>query len=191
MSQASLQRSPTRTTTTSPPAANVPNNRSSMPPARRSTAGPAPNGDAEADTSTFVNQSASPPPQSASRVRSPDKKGHVSQTVPEDIEAEDAEEDATKDATSPKSASSRRLRNGTMDRNFRFPSPGPQSEPPVPPLPGGASPPPEKSPQDKHAFSPSTVVLEVPPPDPIEKERRHVDNEAEDEIGATEEISLN
>lgn len=196
MSQVSLQRTPNRTSTTSPPSANAPNNRASMPPPRRST-----NSNANTDppdTSTFVNQNASSPPPSASRVRSPDRPsaaaGIVSQTVPEDVEAEGAGEveddnDDGKTVTSPKSASSRRLRNGTMDRNFRFPSP--TNEPPVPPLPGAVASPPDRSPEDKHSSSPSTAILEVPPPDPIEKERKQLENEAEDDIGATEEISLN
>lgn len=34
--------------------------------------------------------------------------------------------------------------------------------------------------------------MEVPPPDPVEKERERVDSsEVDDDIGATEEISLN
>ena len=36
-----------------------------------------------------------------------------------------------------------------------------------------------------------SAPMEVPPPDPVEKEKERVDLEGDDDIGATEEISLN
>jgi hypothetical protein len=96
--------------------------------------------------------------------------------------------------------------NGTMDRNFKFPSTPPES-PPVPPLPT-TSPPatqlsfrasgkaatlalesePEGGPTPDSIITPSSV--EVPPPPPVEKERGVAGDDAEEEIGETVEIDL-
>jgi hypothetical protein len=114
--------------------------------------------------------------------------------------------------------SEKHTRNGTMDRNFKFPPGGLPKDsappPPVPPLPDSLS---NAKPTDtivesesddedegddeeeedaKDIKSPQSSVapIEVPPPDPIEKEKERVDPgepEGDDDIGATEEISLN
>jgi len=172
MSQVSLQRSAVRGAT-SPTGAG---NRASMPPAPRRPV----NGEADAaDTSAFVNQTPSP----KSRVRSPDRRGSTPQTVPE---ADEAEGDSSS------AALARRQRNGTMDRNFRFPPPSTQNAPPVvPPVPALPTSPTSPGAEGQPS-SPASVALEVPPPDPIEKEKKRMNSvDVEEDIGATEEISLN
>ena len=178
MSQVSLQRAP-QGMPSSPPAnaSTTPSNRASMPPPRRQPV----NEDiaSEADTSNFVNQHAAPSPKPA--------------PVPEDPEAEQEAMSPKSSKRTPLSGAARRQRNGTMDRNFKFPSPSStsptESPPPVPSLSSDANIPKAGS---ENPQSPSSVPMEVPPPDPVEKERERVDsNEVDDDIGATEEISLN
>lgn len=177
MSQVSLQRAPQSNPSSPPAHATGPSNRASMPPPRRQPA----NGVAssEADTSNFVNQHPSQSPKPA--------------PVPEESEAEEEVASPTS-RRSPLSAAARRQRNGTMDRNFKFPPPSstssPDETPPVPSLPKNVSSP--KASSEGAPLSPSNVPMEVPPPDPVEKERERVDSsEVDDDIGATEEISLN
>ncbi|KLO05246.1 hypothetical protein SCHPADRAFT_862536 [Schizopora paradoxa] len=186
MSQVSLQRTVAKGAT-SPTGAG---NRASMPPAPRR---PAANGEADAaDTSAFVNQTPSPKSPSAkaaaTRVRSPDRRVPAPLSVPE--EGEDVAGAEGDSKTSAAAIAARRQRNGTMDRNFRFPSPASQDAPPVPPVP--ALPTSPTSPGAEVQTSPTSVALEVPPPDPIEKEKKRMNSvDVEEDIGATEEISLN
>ncbi|KAI1792524.1 hypothetical protein LXA43DRAFT_1093492 [Ganoderma leucocontextum] len=102
-----------------------------------------------------------------------------------------------------------RKRKGTMSKDFRFPPPNPaQPPPPVPALPPAES----VTPADERVASDSkaegaakdadpdmTTVgvvapsnVEVPPPPPVEKERPLGSaNDLDDDVGETEEISLN
>ncbi|KAH8118867.1 hypothetical protein DFH11DRAFT_1540965 [Phellopilus nigrolimitatus] len=221
MSQVSLPRAPSRGPASPPtPSSAGAQNRSSMPPPRRPAA------HAEPTASSFVNQSPQspprqqPPPASVATVAEADETEDAVGTA--DGEGGEAELPTLGKAPappsvgtgqrSPLSAAERRSRNGTMDRNFRFPPPSP-SPPPVPPLPdsapgagasGGAGP---ASPEHAHVQvleagtvdgesgtdSPTSAPMEVPPPDPVEKEipRERATASLDDDIGATEEISLN
>lgn len=103
-----------------------------------------------------------------------------------------------------------RTRKGTMSKNFRFPSPSSDTPPPVPPVPASAKAEPEPAPEQQptaerrasshHATDTEEVALtpvvapsvEVPPPPPVEKERSPLGPDiGDDEVGDTEEISLN
>lgn len=211
MSQVSLQRSSTRGAASPPEAAPVgPGNRASMPPQRRPAA------QSEASASSFVNQPATKAKTNGvAPVIETDEA-----SVPGEDEGEESPSDS-KSKRSPISASERHARNGTMDRNFKFPPPSPPAEdvPPVPPIPSSVSQTQtkplsagsgdadsgygeeEQTVEDRGKgegakagpLSPvSAAPMEVPPPDPVEKEKERVDlGEADDDIGATEEISLN
>ncbi|THH05543.1 hypothetical protein EW145_g4723 [Phellinidium pouzarii] len=204
MSQVSLQRAPSRDAT-SPPAStsSATANRASMPPLRR------PAVQTDPSTSSFVNQSPTKaqPNGAVASVPEVDEAEqdeehesaingavHASDERVEgeegDVESGEGESlSARKGPLSPRSpltAAERRARNGTMDRNFRFPPPASESEHPVPSLPS------EGRNKDAPLSPLSAAPMEVPPPDPVEKERERVDpGEADDDIGATEEISLN
>ena len=159
MSQVNLQKSSARAAASTSPTVS---NRASMPPPRRSTA-------SDADTSTFVGQTP----------EAPARKGNAGPTR---IEEEAVDEGETEGRTSSgsgsrMSAAARRARNGTMDRNFRFPSP--TGDEPPPPLPTSDS------------VVSSTKTPEVPPPDPVEKEKERVVVHDDEDVGETEEISLN
>ena len=179
MSQVSLQQRAAAQGTSSP------TNRMSMPPPRRPAANDNAAAESDPDTSTFVNQS---PAQSPTKnVPGPRSSDRGVEPVP--IEVPEENEDEVQEVAARKSpTNSRRQRNGTMDRNFRFPSPAPQPAPPVPPLPSSNG----TEEANENPLSPTSIPVEVPPPDPVEKERERQDSiDAEDDIGATEEISLN
>jgi len=98
-----------------------------------------------------------------------------------------------------------RRREGTMNKSFKFPpDPTPSTPPPVPGIPkdmvAAAAQKPKSSAEDRHGRKgeesegvamvvPSNV--EVPPPTPIEKERATSSVSDLDDVGETEEISLN
>ena len=107
--------------------------------------------------------------------------------------------------TSKQSKRTGRRREGTMNRSFKFP-PDPTSSEPTPPVPDvprdlpAAAQRPKPSADDNQAreseecdvvamVAPSSV--EVPPPPPIEKERTTSSVSDLDDVGETEEISLN
>lgn len=155
-----------------------------MPAPRRSTTNES---DAEGDTSTFVGQ-AHPPSQGAINEE------------PEGYDAASPEHESRKSSGSRgMSAAERRAKNGTMDRNFKFPSPTTEdSPPPLPSTTSAASAEINSSVEDNRKDSMgstgSTKTPEVPPPDPVEKERRReteVAGDEEEDVGETEEISLN
>ena len=204
MSQVNLQRSPTKETSGNSPT-SAPSNRASMPPQRKTQV--------EASASTFLNQS-------------PAKGGPGEPTVPEEVDEAEAGSATTdkgkqkEEAKSPTSGNEKHTRNGTMDKNFKFPpdaSKSTEEPPPVPPLPeslanarptetieesepaegeeeedeeDGEGEEEEANTKSKTSLS-SSARMEVPPPDPVEKEKERVDLEGDDDIGATEEISLN
>ncbi|KAH9943921.1 hypothetical protein B0H21DRAFT_466705 [Amylocystis lapponica] len=160
-------------------------NRQSMPPQRVSSASP--------PASNFVNQPASAPMR-----RSPDVARF--EPTPEERELSSSssdEEDSDRLG---------RRRKGTMTKDFKFPPPAPEQPPPVPPIPASVQPPPKDipSPAPEPArvdaeeevgltavgvMAPSSV--EVPPPPPVDKEPPLSALESADELGETEEISLN
>ncbi|KAJ7111359.1 hypothetical protein C8R44DRAFT_711769 [Mycena epipterygia] len=163
MSQASLPRSPTS------PAAGV---RQSMPPLARTTAAspPAP------QASAFVNPaSTSTPPL---------------ESTPEDADAgvddPDTEEVALERAVSSTVMEKRMSRTGTMNREFKFPTP--VSSPTISDTPNLPS-------LMHRVVTPSNI--EVPPPPPVEKElgvsppRSARSDEGEEELGDTVDIPLN
>ncbi|TFK43985.1 hypothetical protein BDQ12DRAFT_623298 [Crucibulum laeve] len=173
MSQASLPHTPT-----SPSPVN---NRASMPPPARTPPG---------NASTFVGQ-----PQPASASRPPP------QFEPTPEEGDDTEEVQLERTTS--NESKRKSRAGTMNKDFRFPSPAtsptiPDKDPmtKVPPAPLDE----DKLKQGPLDDKPASVItpssIEVPPPPPVEKERRSVsassgDEDGEDDVGDTVEVDLN
>ncbi|KAI5121194.1 hypothetical protein M0805_005995 [Coniferiporia weirii] len=195
MSQVSLQRSPSRGAASPPSSASAATaNRASLPAQRRV------NAEIEPSASSFVNQS---PPGTTPNGKVPavteedelerdEELDTVTNGVPDG--ANTGSPTSRKEPMSPRSlsAAERRARNGTMDRNFRFPPPASESaSPPVPPLPAGADTLGQE--HEETLRSPTSAApMEVPPPDPVEKEKERVDPaEADDDIGITEEISLN
>ncbi|KAI0349999.1 hypothetical protein OH77DRAFT_1150195 [Trametes cingulata] len=189
MSQANLPTPSQRSSTSSPTQQKHAANRQSMPPQRVA--------------------SSSPPIPSQSQVT----ERSVAQKIPEEAESpsnEDDDEDAQRLG---------RARKGTMSKNFRFPSPSPtQPAPPVPSVPQSSTtepseasqstpepplPPPPKTEESEEIktgdaelttvgmVAPSSV--EVPPPPPVDKERSPAspNDIGDDDLGETEEISLN
>ncbi|KAI0716276.1 hypothetical protein C8Q76DRAFT_723588 [Earliella scabrosa] len=186
MSQANLS-SPSQRSATSSPTHQKAANRQSMPPQRVSAASPP----------------ASSPTQSTGRAST--------HKIPEEpVPEEDEESDDDRPG---------RTRKGTMTKNFRFPSPNPaQPPPPVPSLPPTISvtsadepepaareeapqtPPKAESSAPARNVEPELTTVgvvapssvEVPPPPPVEKERPLGSaNDLDDDVGETEEISLN
>ncbi|KAI8969756.1 hypothetical protein BD414DRAFT_502553 [Trametes punicea] len=190
MSQASIHSPSQRGSTASPTQQKHAANRQSMPPQRVTSTSP---------------PAAEPP--TAGRA-SPQK-------IPEEREPPSDEESGSEDQQHG------RTRKGTMSKNFRFPSPSPaQPAPPVPPVPQNSAtspplaqseattlepplPPPPPTTEDAERgkdggdaelttvgmVAPSSV--EVPPPPPVEKERSVAQDLGDDDVGETEEISLN
>ncbi|KAJ7216180.1 hypothetical protein B0H12DRAFT_1154283 [Mycena haematopus] len=158
MSQASIPRSPTS------PSAGA-GSRQSMPPPARTAASPP-----QAATSTFVNQpaaSATPP----------------LEPTPEDTKGEAADSDDTESVRLERSTvmEKRMSRTGTMNREFKFPTP--VSSPTVANTP----------PSIHRVVTPSNI--EVPPPPPVEKElgvspSRSARSDEEEELGETVDIPL-
>lgn len=165
MSQASVPRSPT---SPSPNQPRSPSYRSSMPPASRTT--PPDN------SSTFVNQPHSP--------ATPEAKLKSNSFEPT-VEAEELEEVPLERTTS--ADSKRKSRSGTMNKEFKFPSPvNSPAIPDMPSLEGVLS-----STASEQGVQPSNI--EVPPPPPVEKERVRSDSvdDGEDDVGDTVDIPLN
>ena len=152
----------------------------------------------DANTSTFVGQSS--PPGSARK--SVGQRIEEEQDGAENVEEESDDDGGHRDSTGSNdtpgsarlSAAARRARNGTMDRNFKFPPSAEEQPPPLPPLPPNANP--IKHTDDSGTTSvTSSKTPEVPPPDPVEKEKSkgltRVSLDEDEEVGETEEISLN
>ena len=196
MSQATLP-SPSQRSASSSPTHQKAANRQSMPPQRVATTSPP----------------AASPTQRAERAtaRIPEEP-----EVPSGDDSEDGEDGEAGEDDEDKPG---RTRKGTMSKNFRFPPSPSQPPPPVPAMPpaisvtppdegqaaadaGDTPPTPPKAeganaPQ-QDADSDMTTVgvvapssVEVPPPPPVEKERPVGTNDLDDEVGETEEISLN
>ncbi|KAI0642470.1 hypothetical protein C8Q79DRAFT_213479 [Trametes meyenii] len=187
MSQANLPSPSQRNTTASPTQQKHAVNRQSMPPQRVTSTSP-PFGEA---------------PHSAGRA----SQHHIPEEHEPPSEGEDDDDQRLG-----------RTRKGTMSKNFRFPSPSPtQPAPPVPPVPNNSVVTPVSEVQPTEPALPTTPKVEgaerhqddaeelttvgmvapssveVPPPPPVEKERSLASaNElADDDLGETEEISLN
>ncbi|RPD68238.1 hypothetical protein L226DRAFT_527380 [Lentinus tigrinus ALCF2SS1-7] len=187
MSQANLSSPSQRSGTSSPTQQKHAANRQSLPPQRVSASSPP----------------AMSPTQSSGRGSAP--------RIPEEQEVLSEEEEEDQPG---------RTRKGTMSKNFRFPSPNPaQPPPPVPPVPPTISvtpaeeaepvvaqedapqtPPKADAPVPEKEVDPELTSVgvvaassvEVPPPPPVDKERPlGSPNELDDDVGETEEISLN
>ena len=145
------------------------------------------------------------PPQRVSAASPPTSAPPSARRIPEEVEPGSGDEDGDGDEDGSEDQPGRR-RKGTMSKNFRFPPPNPAPPPPpVPALPLTAP----VTPADKEggasdlkaegAESDMTTVavvtpssVEVPPPPPVEKERPLGSaNDLDDDVGETEEISLN
>ncbi|RDB20046.1 Chitin biosynthesis protein CHS5 [Hypsizygus marmoreus] len=182
MSQASIPRTPTSPVHKQ---SKSPAHRASMPPPSRSAASP-PN-----NVSPFLNQS--PENQARSTPFEP--------TPEEPTEDEGVEEVRLERTTSTNSKESKRKsRNGTMNPEFRFPSPS--SSPVQPTIPKKdvnqrKSPPAQLDEPGSAAPKPNVITpssIEVPPPPPVEKERSTSSvslEEGEDDVGDTVDIPLN
>ncbi|KAG5644803.1 hypothetical protein DXG03_007625 [Asterophora parasitica] len=173
MSQASL----TRSAASSPPSqSKTTSNRASMPPSARPVEAP------PSQVSPFINQAASPDP-----ARPP-----FEPTAEEPSEDHEAEEVQLQQATGKESK--RKSRNGSMNREFKFPTPS--SSPLQSTLPARRSPPTHLEEPIPETTAPTVITpssIEVPPPPPVEKERS-VSNisldDGEDEVGDTVDIPL-
>ncbi|KAF7343242.1 Chitin biosynthesis protein CHS5 [Mycena venus] len=175
MSQASIPRSPTS------PAAGGPGSRQSMPPlARRDPGAPSP---PAAQASSFVNAA----PSSATPPLEPTPEEGRGSTSKDDGETE---EDAEEREARRRSVMEKRMsRTGTMNREFKFPTP--VSSPVVSDTPN--------IPSIHRVVTPSNI--EVPPPPPVEKEvglgvspprsAGGRSDEGEEEVGETVDIPLN
>ncbi|KAF8076858.1 fibronectin type III/BRCA1 domain-containing protein [Lyophyllum atratum] len=180
MSQASTPRSPHSPPPNQPKAAS---NRASMPPPSRSTETP------PSQVSPFLNQAGSP----ENQARAPPFEA----TPEEPGEDNDVEEAQLERSTSKESK--RKSRNGSMNREFRFPTPSAspvlgnapvRKERRSPPAqldePGVA----DDAPPNPAVITPSSI--EVPPPPPVEKERSVASlDDGEDDVGDTVDIPLN
>lgn len=198
---------PQRVTSTSPP---IRDNRHSTPPSSQ-RAPPGPGGqhsfeptpeEASDDGSDIGDEQ--PPSRGGDTRHAPGKRDEHEED--DEISDTDSNEDVTKQG---------RTRKGTMSKNFKFPPDASDNPPPpVPSIPAqhqqAPTPPKPQSKPSGHAstetedvslsavpdhrggvLTPSSV--EVPPPPPVEKERTPgvADGIGFDELGETEEISLN
>ncbi|KAG7097575.1 hypothetical protein E1B28_004912 [Marasmius oreades] len=176
-------------------------------PSRASMPPPARNASTSPTNTTFVGQSQSPG--STPRASQIDTtRGHTltGQPIAEELaetqiaDVEGEEVDLTSSETMVTStANKRKSRSGTMNRDFKFPSPTTspvtvQNEGVPSPSPLGIteeSKPPSPD-SIKRAITPSSI--EVPPPPPVEKERNngHEDSDGDDDdLGPTVDIPLN
>lgn len=90
-----------------------------------------------------------------------------------------------------------------MSKNFKFPSPIGEVAPPLPdpPVPQHETPSSPSIPThhtssdtEEVSFTPLPVIqssVEVPPPPPVDKERNAASADIDEDVGETEEISLN
>lgn len=155
---------------------------------------PSPPGHVTSPTGRSNRQSMPAPARSTASPPSQPTIHPIEPTLEEDSESgTDDERDAAK-----------RTRKGTMSRNFRFPSPSTDGPPPplpdIPPtVPKHDAPSSPRIPA--HASSDTEDValtpvvahgVEMPPPPPVEKERAPIAADiGDEEVGDTEEISLN
>ncbi|KAK7037393.1 hypothetical protein VNI00_011143 [Paramarasmius palmivorus] len=181
--QSMSSRSPTSANPSQSPPSRSPTRASMPPPARKSTASP------PTPNSSFVGQPQSP---NASRTI-------ASQAIQE--QHEDGEEvqlggitEEDRDDASTPTANKRKSRAGTMNKDFKFPSPVISQNEAIPATlkeadAGSKSPPPTSEPIQR-VITPSSI--EVPPPPPVEKERSTGDEDDGDEedVGPTEEVPL-
>ena len=90
-----------------------------------------------------------------------------------------------------------------MSKDFRFPPQATDKDTPPPPVPdlpsvprGSTERPPQHASSDTEEVSLTTLPViqtsvEVPPPPPVDKERSPVGADIDEDVGETEEISLN
>ena len=130
--------------------------------------------------------SRSSPPQSAFVGQASQKPEALDPTPEEEVEQRSEHE--TRRTTSKERRRSRQP--GTMDKTFRFPPASPTTPPGLPNRKHSGD---EDGMESVGIVAPSSI--EVPPPPPVEKERSISGHSAEDgegdEVGETEEISLN
>jgi len=167
MSQANL---PSPSSRTSSPTTARSANRQSMPPLARTAASP-----------PAASQTPSGP--------------HVFEPTLEETHEEHEE--------APSSAKSSHVRKGTMSKDFRFPPSVAEAPPPLPNVPVSKHDIPSSprgsaqhasSDTEEVSLTPLPVIpssVEMPPPPPVEKERAAASVEIDEELGETEEISLN
>ncbi|KAI0053792.1 hypothetical protein FA95DRAFT_1530798 [Auriscalpium vulgare] len=120
-------------------------------------------------------------------------------------EEEGEEEEDVAQSTKVRKSSQRRSRHGTMDREFKFPPSKPTEERSSPlastaerstaPNPGPAGYSVDEDGVEEAGLSAvggvAASVVEVPPPPPVEKEISGHADDGEEDVGETEEISLN
>jgi hypothetical protein len=154
---------------------------------------PLPRSPASAGGSMKANRASMPPMARAETPRSPESAARAMAPFPEADEREpgppeiriDAPTDApAEDADDPRIPLDvkKKMRKGTMDRNFRFPPATPEGTPPVPAVPGAGA--------DEGGVEPASIDVPPPPPPPVEKEPRTAGTEDDEDVGATVEIPL-
>ncbi|KAG8937074.1 Chitin synthase, class 5 [Tulasnella sp. 418] len=162
-------------------------------------------------SSQFVNQSGQPPRSPESRARAVEGEyghGHTDstgsksppairtsqsqQSAPAEIavtSADDSEQSMSPVSPEGSSRSGKppRRRNGTMQRDFKFPGPSPTSTT-APPLPQANANSSANATLDEVAEPPS---VDIPPPAPVPKDRHMSPGGDDDDLGETEEVDLN
>ncbi|KAG8968317.1 Chitin synthase, class 5 [Tulasnella sp. 419] len=162
-------------------------------------------------SSQFVNQSGQPPRSPESRARAVEGEyghGHTDstgsksppairtsqsqQSAPAEIavtSADDSEQSMSPVSPEDSSRSGKppRRRNGTMQRDFKFPGPSPTSTT-APPLPQANANSSANATLDEVAEPPS---VDIPPPAPVPKDRHMSPGGDDDDLGETEEVDLN
>ena len=135
-----------------------------------------------------VNNRQSMPPPARAAATPPSQ-----QPVIRPIEPMEEEEDVASSESETEAEAAGRTRKGTMSKNFKFP-PSQEATPPLPEIPPTVSAP-RHAPSDTEEVSLTPVIapsVEMPPPPPVDKERSPITADiGDDEVGDTEEISLN
>ncbi|KAI9447856.1 hypothetical protein H4582DRAFT_1802467 [Lactarius indigo] len=137
------------------------------------------------------------PPGSSGAQPKPVRK--VFEPTPEEGGDVDESPDATAETKSMRNKGPPRTRHGTMDREFKFPPSESQTPPPGQQTSAShatnTSRTHDDGPEEAHLTAVNVVApssVEVPPPPPIEKERSPTNHDdGDDDVGETEEISLN
>lgn len=166
---------------------------------------PSPSQQANSPSSRAANRQSLPPPRSTAASPPSNARASAAGLQPFDVTPEEGESPSDSDSEEKPS----RARKGTMSKNFKFPPTSPGAPPP--PLPDIPPTVPHHDSVDRprtptspripaHVSSDTEEValtpvdaqsVEVPPPPPIEKERTPTTELTADDIGDTEEISLN
>lgn len=144
-----------------------------------------------ASSQTTTSPGSSSPGISGAQTK-PVRKGF--EPTPEEGGHTDESPDVTAETKPPRNRGPIRTRHGTMDREFKFP-PSAESQSLPPGQQTSASDISRTRDEEAQLTAVNVVApssVEVPPPPPIEKERSPIHHdEGEDDVGETEEISLN